>query len=61
MDRSVKKLLTLPVFTEGFTIRSLGMAQFEELLAVSSSSPDEAVETFAHKSCQLEVDVAMDL
>ena len=56
----MKKLLMLPVFTEGFTIRSLGVAQFEELLAVTSSSPEEAVETFAHKSCQLEVDVAVD-
>ena len=62
MDRSVRKLLMLPVFTEGFPnwLRSLGMAQFEKLLAVSSGSFEEAVEAFVRVLPALEVDVAVD-
>ena len=56
---SVRKLLMLAVFTEDFTswLRSLGMAQFEN---VSSGSPEKAVEAFVQVLPALEVDVAVD-
>ena len=50
MDRSVRKILSLPLFGDDFCqwLVDLRMAQFEKLCAVSDGTIDECVQAFVN-------------